>query len=92
MRRLSLWLNLTSTNLNPSQLVLKSSQLATTVLPKQEKVQTMQKRGRDACLSHPDSQPMQEKGREHASCSRSGHLEIRPDLPGSVQDQYSYPT
>ena len=84
MRRLSLWLNLTSTNLNPSQLA--------TVLPKQEKVQTMQKRGRDACLSHPDSQPMQEKGRQHASCSRSDHLEIRPDLPGSVQDQYSYPT
>ena len=89
MRRLSLWLNLSCTDLNPSQLVLKSSQLATTVLPKPEKVQPMQKRGQDACSLHPDSQPMQE---QRASCSRSGHLEIRPDLPGSVQDQYSYPT
>ena len=90
MRRLSLWLNL-SADLNPIQLVpvLPKPKLVP-VLPKLvevtlDKVQPMQKRGQDASCSHPDGQPMQE--RRHASCSHSDHLEIGPDLPGSVQDQ-----
>ena len=92
MRRVSLWLNL-SADLNPSQLVqvLPKPKLVQ-VLPKPvevtpDKVQPMQKRGQDASCSHPDGQPMQERGQQHASCSHSDHLEIGPDLPGSVQDQ-----
>ena len=66
MRRLSLWLNL-STDLNPSQVV--------SVQP--TAVEVTPERGR----------PMQ--GRQPASSSLSGNLEMMPDLPGSVLDEYT---
>ena len=82
MRRLSLWFNL-STDLNPSQLVsLRPKPVDAT--PKRGK--KVQKRGQDASSVHPASKPVQERGQQHASCSRTGNLEMRPDLPGSVED------
>ena len=80
MRRLSLWFNL-STDLNPTQLVsLHPKPVEAT--PKRGK--KVQKRGQDASSVHPDSEPKQERGQQHASCS---HLEMRSDLPGTVEDE-----
>ena len=77
MRRLSLWLDL-STDLNPPQPVpVRPKPVEATLV----KVQPMQKRGGNASSLH----PMQERGQELASSSYSDHLEIGPDLPGSVQ-------
>ena len=97
-RRLCLWLNL-STDLNPSQLVSplpKPVEARNPVEAKQPKRgKPMQKRGRAASSVHPDRQPpVQERGEQQASCSHSGHLEMRPNLPGSVQDENecSHPT
>ena len=95
-RRLCLWLNL-STDLNPSQLVslrpkpVEARKPVEAKRPKRGK--PMQKRGRAASSVHPDSQPPVQE-RQQASCSHSGHLEMRPNLPGSVQDENecSHPT
>ena len=84
MRRLGLWLDWLdlSTYLNPSQVVRVHPKPVKVTL---EKVQPMQKRGRNASALHPDSFLMQERGQQHAASSHSDHLEIGPDLPGSVQ-------
>ena len=90
-RRLCLWLNL-SIDLNPSQLVsllpkpVEARNPVEAKRPKRGK--PMQRRGRAASSVHPDSQPpVQERSEQQASCSHSGHLEMRPGLPGSVQDE-----
>ena len=80
MRRLALWFNL-STDLNPPQRVpLRPKPVDAT--PKRG--ETVQKRGQHDSSVHPDSESMQERGQQHASCS---HLEMRSDLPGTVEDE-----
>ena len=81
MRRLALWLNL-STDLNPSQLVTKAEETTTA-----EKIQPIQKR---ASSLHPErGDPTQERGGEHDSSSHSDIFEMRPDLPGTVNTKVS---
>ena len=92
MRRL--WVNL-STDLNPSQPVsVLPKPVEVQVLPKPVEVQVLPKpveatqvqpMHASSCLT--DHQPM-ERGQQKAS---SSHSEMSPDLPGSVQHQFSFP-
>ena len=83
MRRL--WVNL-STDLNPSQPVSGLPKpVEVQVLPKPVEAIQVQPMHASSCL--PDHQPM-ERGQQKAS---SSHLEMSPDLPGSVQHQFSFP-
>ena len=106
MRRLSLWMNLPTNDLNPTQVVSVSVVPATPesspkvpkkVFPKPvdpaapDRSQPIQERDQHASCSDPDNQPL-ERGQQDASCSLSSNFEMGPDLPGSVQDLYSYPS
>ena len=93
MRRL--WVNL-STDLNPSQPVSGLPKpVEVQVLPKPVEVQVLPKpveatqvQPMHASSCPPDHQPM-ERVQQKAS---SSHLEMSPDLPGSVQHQFSFPS
>ena len=106
MRRLSLWMNLPTNNLNPTQVVSVSVVPATPesspkapkkVFPKPvdpaapDGSQPIQEGDQHASCSDSDNQPL-ERGQQDASCSISSHFEMETDLPGSVQDLYSYPS
>ena len=106
MRRLSLWMNLPTNDLNLAQVVSVSVVPATPeispkapkkVFPKPvdpaapDRSQPIQEGDQHASCSDPDNQPL-ERVQQDASCSLSSHFEMGPHLPGSVQDLYSYPS